>query len=283
MVCSWAVLDFDYASKRHIIKASGGKGIAVRPASNIAIFKKEIQETEADLDTNILVIHRFFENGKKGSEERIREYLTHQIYGCEVIITNVSSNVQNFQVLWQIPEGALPVMNTNYQKSENKSLAAYSTMRFEFYFYFPKEGRFKQFPSNITIGEKVIAVANKCDFKVCVEQQEDSYETFRDILISGDKKVILEFLKTKNLFKNEHGFNFSDLYWMLEDKDFCLKVIDVLRERRIYDSGVWSYAFKHYDINGIKERIMSDKNFITRTGTFFETSLIKMFTRISWL
>ena len=203
MVWSWTVLDLDYTSKNHSIRSIGGKGIAVLAASNLVVFKKEIKEAKSELDNNILVIHRFFESGKKNSEEKVKEYLTHQIYGCEVIITNVSSKNQIFQVLWQVPEGSLPVYTTNYQKSENKSLNAYSTMTFEFYFYFPKEGNFIQFPSNITINDKVIAVANKCKFKVCVERQADSFETFKDILISGDLDKIFEFLSTANLLKRE--------------------------------------------------------------------------------
>jgi len=43
------------------------------------------------LDTNLLVIHRFFEISNKNSPKKIKEFLTNQVYGCEVITTNVSS------------------------------------------------------------------------------------------------------------------------------------------------------------------------------------------------
>jgi hypothetical protein len=276
MVCSWAVLDLEPASKNHVIKATGGKGISVKPASNIVLFKKEIQETEAEIDNNLLVIHRFFELNNKGSQEKLKEFLTHQVYGCEVIITNVSTSAQDFQVLWQIPEGSLPVFNTNYQKSQNMALSGYSTTTFDFYFYFPDEGTFTQFPSNVKVGEKVVAVANKCQFKVCSEHQEDSFETFRDILISGDKKIIYEFLQTANLLNGEKGFKFDDMYWMLKDKQFFTEVVQILRERHIYDSNVWGYSFKHYDIEAIKEHIMSQEFIINRLGTFFESSLVSV-------
>lgn len=268
MLCSWAVLDLDFESKKHIIRSSGSKGISIKAAGNLIVFKKEIKEAQSELDTNILVIHRFFENGKKGSDEKTKEYLTHQIYGCEVIITNVSSKSQTFQILWQIPSGSLPVYNTNYQKSEHKSLSAYSTTRFEFYFYFPYEGSFKQFPSNITIEDKVVAVANKCTFEVGIERQQDSFETFKDILISGDEERILEFLATKNLRKGEKGFNFNDMYWMYEDKKFWSKVVDVLRDRRIYDDTTWKYSFKHYDHSVIMETVKSTQHVIDSIAIF---------------
>lgn len=275
MICSWAVLELDYVSKNHTIRSIGGKGISVKAANNLIIFKKEIKEAQAELDNNILVIHRFFEYGKKDSQQKIKEFLTHQIYGCEVIITNVSSKFQKFQVLWQVPQGSLPVYSTNYQKSENKSLNAYSTMTFEFYFYFPKGGSYIQFPSNITINNKVIAVANQCKFKVCVERQEDSFETFKDILISKDLDKIYEFLATANLLKNEKGFTFSDMLWLLSDKSTYLKVVEILRDRRIFDKNVWDYSYMHKDVESIKEAILQNETFMNRIGTFFETSLIK--------
>ena len=275
MICSWAVLDLDYSSKNHTIRSIGGKGISVKAANNLIIFKKEIKEAKSELDNNIIAIHRFFESGKKHCEEKVKEFLTHQIYGWEVIITNVSSKNQTFQVLWQIPEGSLPVYSTNYQKSENKSLNAYSTMTFEFYFYFPKEGNYIQFPSNITINDKVIAVANKCKFKVWIERQVDSFETFKDILVSDDLDKVLEFLASANLLKNEKGFNFSDMLWLLSDKSTYLKVVEILRDRRIFEKSVWDYAYMHRDTESIKEAIRQNETFMTRIGTFFETSLIK--------
>jgi len=93
----------------------------------------------------------------------------------------------------------LPLQGINYQRSDNKELNGYSTTTFQFYFYFPKEGNFKQFPSNITIGDKVVAVSNKCDLKVVANRKEVSFATFRDILASGENDAILDFLNTANL------------------------------------------------------------------------------------
>ena len=177
--------------------------------------------------------------------------------------------------MWQIPEGSLPLQNTNYQKSENKKLGSYSTTTFQYYFYFPHPGNFIQFPSNITIGEKVVAVANECKFEVVKERQEISNETFRDILLSGNNKAIIEFLTTANLYKGDKGFNFSDILWMLKDKEFFIEVTDTLRNRRIYDDLVWKYGFYHRDPNTIQESIMRNNAILTQAGVFFESSLIR--------
>jgi len=88
-------------------------------------------------------------------------------------------------------------------------------------------------------------------------------ETFRDIMASGANRneEVLKFLKSKNLLKGEKGFNFGEMLWMLRDKVFYKKVIEVLRERLIYDDGVWSYSFFHRDDElTAREYLMNSKN-----------------------
>lgn len=90
LVAVLALLDLPYLSPNHKFETTSGRGINIHANSNLVLFKKEIKEAEADLDTILLVIHRFFELDNKNSEKKIKEFLTNQIYGCEVIITNVS-------------------------------------------------------------------------------------------------------------------------------------------------------------------------------------------------
>lgn len=37
------------------------------------------------------------------------------------------------------------------------------------------------------------------------------------------------------------------MLWMLKERDFFYKVINVLRSRNIFDVNVWHYAFFHKD------------------------------------
>ena len=274
-IAALSILNLPDASPNHAYKSIGGKGIEITTKDNTILFKKEIKEAEADLDTNILVIHRFFEANNQDSNKKITEFIVNQVYGCETIITNVSTKAQEFQILWQIPEGSLPLQNTNYQKSENKKLNSYSTTTFRYFFYFPEAGQFVQFPANITIGEKVVAVANECKFNVVSERTQISDETFKDILLSGDKQAVIDFLATANILNEEKGFSFYYIYWMLKDKEYFKQVTDTLRERKIYEPSVWAYGFYHKDIDTIKEHIMKSSHIITQTGTFFKSSLIE--------
>jgi hypothetical protein len=196
-----AILDLPYFELNHTINIEGDKGIKVKSASNFVVFKKEIKEAEADIDTNLLSIHRFYEYNNPESKKKLKEFLTHQVYTCEVVVTNVSTDFQNFQVLWQIPEGSLPLTNTNYQKTETKQLSPYTTLTFKFHFYFPKTGQYVQFPTNITMNEKVVAKALTCTFDVVDELTEITFEMFSDYIQSGDLNKICEFLNTANLIE----------------------------------------------------------------------------------
>jgi len=89
-IAAQALVDLPFESINHKFEASGGRGIKIHANSNLVLFKKEIKEAEAELDTNLLVIHRFFELNNKNTEKKIKEFLTNQVYGCEVITTNVS-------------------------------------------------------------------------------------------------------------------------------------------------------------------------------------------------
>jgi hypothetical protein len=73
-------------------------------------------------------------------------------------------------------------------------------------------------------------------------------ETFQDLLKLGDwKEKVLEFLQTKDLLNREKGFSSDDMLWCLKDKAFFKQVIEILRDRFIYYSDVWQYAFYHKD------------------------------------
>lgn len=115
----------------------------------------------------------------------------------------MSNKSKEFQLLWQIPEGSLPLLNITYQKSENHKLEPYSTTTFKYHFYFPSEGNFVHFPSNVSIQDKVVAVSNIHKFKVVSNIKEVVIETFKDILMTGDKNAIYEFIRTSNLLQDK--------------------------------------------------------------------------------
>ena len=51
----------------------------------------------------------------------------------------------------------------------------------------------------------------------------------------------------------EKGFNFSDMYWLMSDKEMFVEVTKILRSRWIFDGLLWNYSVHHKDENTLRE------------------------------
>jgi len=76
-------------------------------------------------------------------------------------------------------------------------------------------------------------------------------ESFSDILRSGDHDKIIDFIKTKNIF-DRNLFIPESILWMLKDKSFYGKAIQIFRERKFYHQNVWSFGYHHNDMVAIR-------------------------------
>lgn len=187
LIAAISLLDIPNDSVVHGFKTDGKRGVEIKAVTNLMLFKKEIRETEANLKSQLLTVHRVYDTLNPDSEDEIQEYVTNKVYACEVIITNISSRSQKFQVLWQIPKGSIPLGKTSYQKSQPLTLNSYTTTKFNFTFYFPTPGLYTQFPSNIAMGGKVVAKAQEIHLKVINEKDRQVFnqESFEDLLATG--------------------------------------------------------------------------------------------------
>ena len=185
-------------------------------------------------------------------EKDVDEYVVDKIYGCEVIVTNVSVTRQDFQVLYEIPEGSLPINVNDYTKSTTMMVNSFTTQTLNYLFYFPKSGKYKVYPANISRNGIVLAIAKETMFDVHNERVIKKLETIDQILAQGSKEDILDFLQTKNLH-NKDIFKFQNIYYLLKDKEFYMKLIEILKKRKIYDHGVWSFTLYHGDLANLKQ------------------------------
>lgn len=93
-------------------------------------------------------------------EKEVDEYIIDKVYGCQTIITNCSVANLEFQILTEIPSGAIPVRQVEYTKSTTQTINSYSTIKLECYFYFPATGIFDIYPANVSRNEEVLSNAN---------------------------------------------------------------------------------------------------------------------------
>ena len=265
-VLAFIGLPFEYGS--HNYQNIQGKGFEIQAASNSIIFLKEIREGKADLKNDLLIAQRFYdpkdryliseEDPSVRFEKDVDEYVVDKIYGCEVIVTNVSVTRQEFQVLYEIPEGSLPIRQNEYTKSTTMTVNSFTTQTLNFFFYFPKNGNFKIYPANISRNGIVLAISKEKTFEVHNERISKQLETIDQILAQGSKEDILEFVKSKNLH-NKEIFNFSNIYYLLKDKKFYSSFMEILKKRKIYDYITWSFSLMHGDMETAKEFLNSNE------------------------
>jgi len=109
---AFALLDLPFKEESHGFRSGEGRGVEIKAASNMIVFLKEIQETQTDINKNLLLVHRYFEKDK--TEREVAEFLINEVYACQVIVTNISNKHISFQALTQVPEGSLPLYNSHY-------------------------------------------------------------------------------------------------------------------------------------------------------------------------
>jgi hypothetical protein len=129
----------------------------------------------------------------------------------------------------------------------------------------------------VSIEQIVVAKGSQNVLKVESNKRITSIQTFQDLLAAGSKDDVLEFLRTENLTSRKKNFSFRNLLYLLEDKDFFTKTIQTLRDRGIFSSEVWQYAFFHKDDDAlmsecIKLNYSSDQ--FNVLGTHFTSGLV---------
>ncbi len=85
-------------------------------------------------------------------------------------------------------------------KCQNMTLQPFTTSKLTFHFYFPTEGKFSQFPSNVSVDEIVVSRGGATTMQVMKSRRITKIETFEDLLIAGTQQEILNYLKNESLF-----------------------------------------------------------------------------------
>ena len=263
-----SVLDLEEKTipQSHNLIKDKGLGITIETNTNVYLLTKEINETQLNNDNKyaLILAQMVFEydrknNNNKDEEKELSKFLTNRTYIQKTIVTNISSQYINCEILMQIPEGSIPVESDEYKIIETTDISSFKSKIFTQKFYFPKEGIFKQYPAIASINDLVIAKAGLKTFEVVssIKLSKDQINTIDDVLNQGNKKEILEFIYKTDIIKNNDS---KKIYWLLKDKEFYNELITILKNKYIYDENIWEYSREHGDINSLKEYILSKNN-----------------------
>ncbi|CAG9311253.1 unnamed protein product [Blepharisma stoltei] len=280
LICSLAFSDLPFIAEKHDYLLEG-RSITYTARSNFIAFYKELAETPSEINSQVLVAQRYFDpddryiQDQDGNKEKsITQFIKQKIYTCQVVITNTAGSQITVSLLTEVPQGSIPILPPKYTLNSIMTLANFHTKTFEYQFYFPNAGVYSHYPVTITYNGKVIAKANSNDLEVSDTAKVVKLETFKDLVLSGRKDLVLEFLANENLYSTNKEFNVNYFCWMMKDKEFWQKVMQIMKQRNYFFDKIWSFAFLHKDFVVLKEIFTTNRSFMYALGEFFSSELL---------
>jgi len=251
MMLAVALLDLPFKAGVHEEKLDGIH-YTIQTASPVLVFHREIVEARRSAETGrILVAQHFFRADDRTRQENNEtvdrfvtdEFLPQVVYGGEVVLTNPGGSRQRLAVLLQIPLGAIPVSGGFNTRGAYVNLEPYSTQKLEYFFYFPKAGKFPHYPAAVSRNAEVVAEAPPFTFNVVDQLTRIDKTSWAWISQNGSPEETLAFLETANL----HRLNLDDIAWRMKDKAWFGKAIALLNRRHTWSQTLWSYGLLHGD------------------------------------
>ncbi len=280
MMLALAVTDLPFEAPDHGVSFLQG-GMQLQAAGNLLMVHKQIQPADApDGKTPILVSQNVFRHGERyetvDGERRDKfvtdEFLTHVVYGMQVVVTNPTSSRRRLTVLTQIPRGALPVGGAKETDTRLVQLDPYNTKTFDVHFYFPAEGDYEQFPVHVAQDGKLVAAAKATTYHVVTEPSKVDTTSWEHVSQHGDQQAVLGYLRDHNL----HDLNLERIAWRMKDRGFFETVMELLRRRHAYSHTLWSYAIMHNDQRAIREYLRHADGFVAGCGKVLRSPLLEI-------
>ncbi|MAF67105.1 MAG: hypothetical protein CMJ84_15785 [Planctomycetes bacterium] len=280
MLLALALLDVPFESGRHALSTSEA-GVEISAASALLLVRKErVDAALADEAARILVaqdLFRLSERHRMENGRRVEAFLhgpleTGVAYGCRVVVTNPTEAPHDFEVLLQIPAGALPLKAGRATRGVPLEVGAYGTATLEYAFYFPQAGEFPHYPAHVADGGELVAFADPSVLSVRAERasiDEDSWEYVSQL---APPEAVWAHLDRANL----RAIDLHRIAWRMRDAAFYRRTLELLRERLAYHHGLWSYALHHGDARAAGEYLRHSDGFLARCGSALASPLLEI-------
>ncbi len=270
MLLALAVLDLPFEAPRHDSTFDGTQMTLV-PGGPLVVFHEEIQPATIPEDaTRLLVSQNFFKhgdrqqtvNGETVDKFVTDEFLVHTVYGCQVVITNPTSTKQKLNVLIQLPQGAIPVLNSQATKTLHMDLEPYHTQTVEYHFYFPLAGQFSHFPVHVAKNEQLIAAAEPVALQVVEHPTRADTQSWDYVSQYGSLPDVLAYLDKHNVDE----LNLERIAWRMRDQASFHAILPLLVQRHVYQHTLWSYALLHNNPAAAREYLQHADQIVNECG-----------------
>lgn len=278
MMFALSVLDLPFVADEHETEYEETK-LVLTAGSPFVVFHEEVREAATSAErTPILVSENFFRRDDRyrheGSERRDKfvtdEFLVHTVYGCQVVVTNPTSSVQKLEALLQVPAGAIPVLNGQATRSQSLRLAPYATQTMEYFFYFPRSGKFPHYPVQVAKDEELLAAGAEVELAVVERLSRVDRTSWQYISQNGSSQDVLEFLRSANL----HRLDLAKIAFRMRERPFFLQVVDLLGKRHRYDHTLWSYSVLHDEVPAMRQFLQHADSFVQNCGLQLDSPLL---------
>ena len=280
MILALAVLDLPFESPQHKTEFAEGQ-MTLDPAGPMVIFHEEIKVSDVQKKPEgILVSQNFFRhsdrqslvNGKPVDKFVTDEFLTHAVYGCQVVVTNPTSARQDISLLLQIPTGAVPVLTSQQTRTEHVSLEPYHTKSIEYHFYFPVAGRFSHYPVHVAKNEKIVAMVDSVELNVVEKPTKLDIQSWDYVSQNGTDEEVIQFIDAHNVKE----IQFDRIAWRMREPEMFLSVTSRLARRHTYSDTLWSYSIFHNQPEAIREYLQHSDSFVLQCGGRLSSDLVSI-------
>lgn len=273
-----SVIDLPFTAAKHEVKFENGH-MTLTPASQLIAFHEEVRPADGPAgQLPILVSENFYRHGDRFREEGgekldkfvTDEFVIHVVYGGQVVVTNPTSSRQKLTVLVQLPVGAMPVANSQFTRSLPLDLEPYRTQTIDYFFYFPKPGKFTHFPAHVAKMEQFVAAAKTLAFNVVEKPTRLDKSSWEYVSQNGTNEEVLAFLNRENV----RALNLDKIAFRMKDPPFFEAVTRLLTERHLYQPTLFSYGLFHADVATSRQYLQHADQLVAETGGPIDSPLL---------
>ena len=271
-----AVLDLPFSSDPPEL-AQRGNELTVTAKGAAIVFAEQTQKAALEVG-DVVIGQKFYPLAQPTSldrGERVPNYIDANFvigtgYGSHVVATNPTGRHLHFDLLRQLPHGAIPLNGSRMTHNTSVDLAPYSTQTFTMGFYFPMAGKFAQYPVQASGEEHVIASTPSKTFTVTRESGEIDVTSWDDLATRGSDAAVLAFLQGENL----NHYPLDKIAWRMKDKQFFSDVIAILRDRQTYHHGLYAFGLLHDHLHATQQFLLNSGLFLDEIGGVIESELL---------
>lgn len=240
---------------------------AIPPSSTVLVGQAYLDPKDPSTYVQGKQVDKFLPtNAADGSVEVVAG----KVYQCRVVISNISSSTQSLTVLLHIPHGSLPCSNGTPLSMKPITLNPYETKTMAYPFYLPRPGSVRHFPVHVyadgagEAGEPVlVAYAQPVTLRTVDRPSVRDTTSWAYVAANGTAEEIMAFLERSNVSQQcQSGPPPCPLHlllWRLAASSLLWsRVVSLLRARGEWNEQVWELAFKHGDVEGIREYLSTE-------------------------